>query len=444
MDAGVPCSYCTEIVEEGDCLDCSSCDRKFHFKCGTGLSNVSERTISTYLNDSSFRCYLCCIAEKNSLITTVIILNQKFNENKPVSVPNEANEDDGASSHASLSSQRSQHSSVRDASPHSRVGSRHSGGDGRVPPPGIVPPVLPPGRVRPPLDRPASDAGSDAGRRDFHPVIPPSEVRRVKRCKGMLFGLKHIPTTVKTLLILDSNGRDIKGEHIDGTGAKICVKQIGGLCVSAATEALKEAHLNRLVFPNIKDLAFGLGTNDHLHRGLHPGEKQPYITELDAAVKKVFPAAKVHFILPFTAIKGLSVAYIKSLGSDIKSSNVNWKVHIPPSMKGKLVSPHYIHLTPDGRDIMTSWLKKIFNPKGADATPPVPTRPLIPPPSSDIPNNSRARSGNNVLHPPGELDLGKVSVESMLKDKLLQWVLGQTNARPPHHLRPPPWQYIDY
>ena len=53
---------------------------------------------------------------------------------------------------------------------------------------------------------------------DFRHVVSDHERRRIKRCKGMIYGLKHVSRTVDTLLILDSNGRSISSEDIDGNG----------------------------------------------------------------------------------------------------------------------------------------------------------------------------------------------------------------------------------
>ena len=64
----------------------------------------------------------------------------------------------------------------------------------------------------------------------FRNIVSPSELRRIKRCKGMLYGLKNIANSVDSLAILDSNARGIKAEDIDGSGSKVCLRQIGGLC----------------------------------------------------------------------------------------------------------------------------------------------------------------------------------------------------------------------
>ena len=99
-------------------------------------------------------------------------------------------------------------------------------------------------------------------RNRFRTSVNKHELRRIKRCKGMLYGIKHVNPNTKTLLILDSNGRGVRDEDIDSDGS-ISIKSVGGLCVSATTTALKECKAR---YPQIKTLVFGLGTNDRLHR----------------------------------------------------------------------------------------------------------------------------------------------------------------------------------
>ena len=134
----------------------------------------------------------------------------------------------------------------------------------------------------------------------FRPVLSHHESRRVKRCKGMLYGLRNIPATVDSLILLDSNGRDIMADNIDNNSGKLVVREIGGLCVPATTEALKQCKPR---YPKIKRVYMGLGTNDELHRQEHRGERSIYMKELDTELRKVFPKAEIHFLLPFSSIK---------------------------------------------------------------------------------------------------------------------------------------------
>ena len=71
------CRICS--TEAKDELHCSRCAQKYHFNCGTGLSNVSFRTIT---KDAVFLCPICCLGANNALVHAVITANQVFLENK--------------------------------------------------------------------------------------------------------------------------------------------------------------------------------------------------------------------------------------------------------------------------------------------------------------------------------------------------------------------------
>ena len=205
---------------------------------------------------------------------------------------------------------------------------------------------------------PPKSPSISAGDSDFKTVFPADESRRIKRCKGALYGLRHLSRDIDTIIILDSNGRDVKGEDIDGLGDRVHVISIGGLCVAATTAALDEA---QLLFPQIKRVVYSLGTNDRLHAEVHPGEMSVYLEALNSATKSVFPECEIRFILPFSGIKGMSSEYLSFLKFSVQA--VGWKVSIPPSMKGKLVSPKLLHLKKPGRKQFISWLKQQFAPR---------------------------------------------------------------------------------
>ena len=192
------------------------------------------------------------------------------------------------------------------------------------------------------------------------------ELERIRKCKGALFNIKkNMTDAVKTIILLDSNGRSIRDEDVGGEHAKsVIVRNVGGLCMPAASEAIRRANL---VYPHIKSVVLGIGTNDKLHGvgKIHKEDPSVYVKELDGAVRKMFPGATISYILPFREIHGIDDAFLDSLKTAIKSSNVKWKILIPPSVKGKLAPPENIHLQPKFRWIFAKWLRKLFMPQAS-------------------------------------------------------------------------------
>ena len=190
-----------------------------------------------------------------------------------------------------------------------------------------------------------------------------AEIRRMKRAKGMLFGLKRIPASVNTIFILDSNGRDIVSDQIDGDTGMCSVRAVGGLCMPALCDALDSLVDVNISFKKVKTLVIGLGANDILHNATHPQDKSIHIVALNNALKNVFPNAVVHYIPPFAAIKAVGQDGVDSLLGSVKSSGVGWKIHQPPSMKGKLAEPELLHIRKKHRSFFTDWLRTRFGPK---------------------------------------------------------------------------------
>ena len=329
------------IGEDPGGLTCDSCDRSCHFACGTGLSNVSDRTFITYLKECVFRCPLCLIGEKNSLIHTVITINQLYNESKhttefnplPALQDSDSGDDDesGASDVAPL---------------HQNSDSGHESGKPKLAPP-------PQGTNTVSSDSLLTSDCSEL----FSTVAPQKERKRINKVKGMLHNLKHISRNVDTVVIHDSNGNGIAGRDIDGSGENIHVSAIGGLCVAATITGLNESTLR---YPSIKRVVYALGTNDHFHAKDHPGEKVEYLRDLDKATKRVFDNSSIEFITPFRGIAGLSRAYLDSIRQAIRVSGLAWKIHTPPNMRSHLKAPQQIHLTVPGKKIYVNWLSKRF------------------------------------------------------------------------------------
>ena len=75
----------------------------------------------------------------------------------------------------------------------------------------------------------------------------------------MLFGLKRIPVSANTIFILDSNGRDIVSDQIDGDTGVCSVRAGGGLSLPALCDALDSLVDVSISFKKVKTLVIGLG-----------------------------------------------------------------------------------------------------------------------------------------------------------------------------------------
>lgn len=472
-DMPPPCTICLQVAH--DELQCYRCKSSLHYICCMGFDPPEE--LKTSEDKSKFLCATCLVGSDLELLHRALDTHSKSRGSahlSPTQGDNRHNHQDELSvSHLSPIQGVNRHNHLDESSDTTiHPGQPVHPGEG-----GVTPPHVHEGSQgdahtsQPSAQTSSSDhiasATPSPDDADFRHVVSDHERRRIKRCKGMIYGLKHVSRTVDTLLILDSNGRSISSEDIDGNGEAVCVKQIGGLCVSATASALKECKVR---YPNIKLVGVGLGTNDHLHAREHPGEKADYFKNLDKEMKKVFPNAKVSFILPFASIDGLGVDYVHSIARAIITAGVKWKIHQTPSMKGKLVSPRSIHLNPVGRVSFTLWLRKVFAPnrsspsstpvtsQSASGHTPGPSRgPSLIPSSapSSARNNADLRSYSSVASrnggnerdspPPPQRFENPVSnkygsLDQFLRDRLCELLLGSETSRS-HSPNGPRWYY---
>ena len=358
------CLLCdSEVTEE---LQCKWCKHVCHFRCAFGRK-VSIKRNQEYFHNGAFSCAICLVGRSNEFIIKALSTNQTYNQSTHATdfefhvdtdtVDEEDKEETIVAEDVQPTLTHPTHTPASDQTNHDAE--QQSQGT----------PPLPSGN---PLRLRDNASGALEAEAEYTTQVSQSELRRIKRAKGMLYGLKHISSSIETLLILDSNGRDVTGESIDGAGDKVCVRTIGGLCVAATTAALKQCKIR---YPNIKTLAIGLGTNDHLHKRQHPGDMETYLQDLDSAAKVVFPKARITFLLPFSGIKGLGEDYVNDLSRAITNSGVRWRKCRSPSMKGNLQAPQGIHLTVPGRKIFMDWLKKLLAPRSLPPGPDVANSP---------------------------------------------------------------------
>ena len=212
---------------------------------------------------------------------------------------------------------------------------------------------------------------------------------------------------------------------------------------------------------NVKTLAFGLCTNDELHRREHKEEMSSYIKKLDMIARKVFPDAKISFSLPFSSIRGLGVDYVNGLRHSIKEADVGWNILVTQSMQNKLVGQQQIHLNQSGRWAYIKWLQKIFNQnqqavreESSQALHQSPTSQQQQPVAKDshtdpsycdvLGSQRRMDASGHLTNSPSRENpcfmdaydgtrqtLSSASLESVLKDRLLEYSLQRMDGPPP-------------
>ena len=157
--------------------------------------------------------------------------------------------------------------------------------------------------------------------------------KRTKRLGWVLSSLRKLPTKVCSLIIGDSNMRGVDTKDIEPNG-NVCVKASGGLCLVSLVHGLSYCNS---VFPSIKQVFYSVGTNDELHHAQHDtAKREGYLKALQVETRRVFPRAKLHFILPPNGLDKVSVESIEDLRKAVISAKVANRVHRPPNMRGKL------------------------------------------------------------------------------------------------------------
>ena len=462
------CQLCS--TEAPDELVCKLCKSLLHFTCAIGTPVNNQGTRGMF--KASYTCPVCLVSQHNDLVLQAVSRNQHHIRTSVAAVTAaDAARDSTHNQPAADAATDPTHVQPTGETLPPTADPTHMQPTGETLPPTAVVAATPPAPaavaelanqgVDPQGDADLSSSlssisGSQRRRprtstirsgQSFTPVVSETESRRVKRAKGMLHGLKHLPPSVVSVVLLDSNGRDIKGEDIDGSGSIVAVRSIGGLCVAALTQALKEC---KAQYPAITSVYCGLGTNDRLHRGEHPGDKIDYIKGLDREARKVFPNAAFHFILPFSSIKNLGHEYVMCLGASIKDSHVKWRVHKSPSMKDKLQAPKFVHLTKEARPSFTQWLRKIMKleqPVSASVPPSTSSNCPLPPPNAShvgvgLPSVqpgviSQCPSSGNCIHGLNRgnnlvMGSGESNIDNLIKERLFQLVTGpHTFARLP-------------
>lgn len=221
--------------------------------------------------------------------------------------------------------------------------------------------------LAPPSDQHSGSSGIGSGDaevrpnpcEDFIPLHNLCEARGKKLFHG-LKSLIHQPNHATTLLLGDSLAHHLNKKEVDPDKDTFRVRSVGGLCVNATVQALRR---HNQIHPKIKLLIYSLGTNDHLHRANHCHEEtQRYFQALWVESKRIFPNAKISFVLPYKGMRSLDNQVIKALENVLKENCPKIKRYFPPSMHGK-VDAGGVHPDLEGRKIYTEFYSNRFAPR---------------------------------------------------------------------------------
>ena len=358
------CSFCSGEIQGEEKLSCGTCHKTLHFKCGTGLSDVGQRAITTYLKNCAFKCPLCSIGEKNTLIHKVITINQLYNEGKHAIDfdPGSAVTDADTSTTIADAPIVIQVPAV--VTPVENAVNDTVNSQGTVDPANIVTgeattdPVILHEHVTPvPVtsDEPSPLPPSLAN--ESLTPLHEYDVSRSKKLAYVMRTLLRLPGHPNTIGLGDSHFTHMDGKDIDPDDDQVRIRSVGGLCIPAAVYAL--AH-HKFVHRKIKNVIWNLGTNDALHRHQHcDDDRVKYLKLLYSESVRVFPKATINFVLPFIGLTGVSTPFIDELEKSIKSACPNMIVFRPPNMRNK-VAKSGIHLSRSGRSAFVGFLRSKF------------------------------------------------------------------------------------
>lgn len=456
----VTCLVCEDGVE-GE-LTCVRCAALCHFSCVIGCQVNNPKTRSS-IKKGNFLCPICIVSRRDELTISAMRGNQQLHRE------NDINFALPATPVANGVTVEQDAEDTVEAVPSDEEAEERDAPEPPPPQPGNATAVLPTGSQQGAdnihvQDRNRGDAPPGELPAGFIPIHQDCETKG----KKFLAGLKNMITLPKhatTLLVGDSLAHNINKKQVDPESDTLRVRSVGGMCVVAAVQALMRLERS---YGNIKRLIWCLGTNDHLHRAKHCDEERiKYFKALETESLRVFPNATVSFVVPYQGMKKLNNKDISDLVRVLKVNCPRFKVHSPPSLRDK-VAAGGVHPNKEGRRVITNFYRTRFFGKqrlfNKDSGQPKPGRlyaqahihniqqSTVNGPTGAVQGNvpsagdvelRRAQSTNNPVQA-GELDSGdKRSLDSLLKNRLFELLLGQSDVRPPIN-RPPPWQYYNY
>ena len=188
--------------------------------------------------------------------------------------------------------------------------------------------------------------------------LSPGDVTRTKRLGWTLKALKKLPRKVELFVLTDSLVRGVNAKNID-PGQRVNVRSCGGLCLVSLVQGLKYC---KSVCPQILHVLYSVGVNDVLHAAEHKDERKTLLRSLEKESRRIFPHARIGFVLPPPGLDRVTPGDVHTLAEDITKSGVNFCLFQPPSMDGKLQEDN-LHPNAEGNELLTQYYKSITVPK---------------------------------------------------------------------------------
>ena len=150
-------------------------------------------------------------------------------------------------------------------------------------------------------------------------------------------------------------------------------------------------------YSHFKRIIWSLGTNDLLHKDQHcPDDWQFHLDSLFKETKRVFPRAKIGFVMPFHGLPSVPQSYIKFISDSVKNASPTVKRYTTPTMKNK-VKGDGVHITAEGAHVFESYIKKIF--VGHHQAPNQVQQPAVPKQNESLRSPGQEQNCNLDPHP---------------------------------------------
>ena len=322
------CSHCDGEFKDYSKLSCHGCGDSWHAACA-GLTGITPGALNKILQ---WRCPLCLLCEGKEPIENILAriarIERELVEIKTtrhLTVPvNTAERTDSTAEHADNTAERADNTGER-------------------------------------ADNAAEHADNTTVQiiTDTAPLHK-QDVLRATKLTDMMKNSRQLLSRASRVVIGDSNMKEVarnRDLQLD-ISRTTCVLACGGLCTVAAAQGLKD---HAETYTRVTKVILAVSTNDALHPHQHcMDDREKHLKKLEQEIKRMFPRAKIHFLVPFSGMKEVPNTHIDAMGRAVKSAT-HMTVHTPPNMSGK-IKPDGVHLTWDGKVAFTDYLTKAFVP----------------------------------------------------------------------------------